>query len=477
MSGAEVLHAHSFRVTRSGDIHYHEDRVRDLLQEIEEEVERRPYGPVVRIEIEPAMPQEMRDLLIQEFRFESRDEPSTLAASDLYKVHWLVDMAGLSQIADLDIPELHFARFRGTPPLPAAGSVLAAVRERDWLLHHPYDAFEDTVERFLLEASEDPEVRAIKITLYRTAADSRVVEGLIRAAERGKEVVVLVELKARYDEERNIRWARRLESRGIHVIYGLPGLKTHAKTALVIRRERDGLRRYALVGTGNLNATTSAQYTDLAIVTADPAVTEDMHAFFNAMSGYTSFTAYRHLLVAPHGMLERFLELIRRETEHAKAGRGGLIRAKLNGLAEPEIIRALYHASQAGVRVDLVVRGICRLRPGVRGLSDNVRVISLLGRFLEHARIFHFGNAGEDEYYIGSADWRARNLRRRVEVVAPVFGAAGRARLDRILTTELEDPTGWALQPDGSYGRRSGVPFGAGQTAQERLMVAAAGSA
>lgn len=452
--GLEVIRAHSFRVTRSGDVRYDEDRARDLLQEIEEEVQKRPYSAVVRMEVERTMPRDMRDLLVQEFRFESRDEPSTLVESDLYDVDWLTDLAGLKEIAALDVAELKYPPFRGRALVPQDVHVFDAVRERDVLAHHPYDAFEGTVERFLVEAARDPDVLAIKVSLYRTNDRPRVVEALIEAAERGKQVVVLVELKARYDEERNIRWARRLEGAGIHVVYGLLGLKTHAKIALVVRREGERLQRYVLVGTGNLNAVTAGLYTDLALLTARETTGGDLHTLFNALSGYAAQTEYGELIVSPRHMLRRFVELIEREAEHAARGRGGLIRVKLNGLADTEIIRALYRASQAGVEADLIVRGICRLRPGVRGLSERIRVVSILGRFLEHARIFHFANGGADEYYIGSADWRGRNLRRRVEVVAPVVDPACRDRLDRILRTELADPAAWDLKPDGSYVRR-----------------------
>jgi polyphosphate kinase len=468
--GLELVRAHSFRVTRSGDVRYDEDRALDLLQEIEEEVQRRPFGSVVRMEVERTMPAELREFLLQEFRFESRDEPSMLWESDVYECDWLMDLSGLREIAALPLPELAFPPFRGRAPVDSGRSVFEVLRERDVLAHHPYDAFESTVERFLGEAVRDADVLAIKVALYRTGEPSRVLEALQDAAGRGKEVVVLVELKARYDEERNIQWARRLEAAGIHVVYGLLGLKTHAKIALVVRREGQALRRYALVGTGNLNAITAAQYTDFALLSARRELGEDLHALFNALSGYSAQIAYRRLMVSPRYMLGRFVELIQRETEHARRGRGGRIRAKMNGLADPLVVQALYQASQAGVAIDLVIRGVCTLRPGVRGLSERIRVISILGRFLEHGRVFHFGNAGHDEYYIGSADWRLRNLRHRVEVVSPVEDSAARAHLDHVLAVELANPTAWELRPDGSYARRSpGPSWGPGLSAQERL--------
>lgn len=473
--GLDVVRAHSFRVTRSGAIHYDEDRTPNLLQEVEEEIQKRPFGSVVRLEVERTMPQEMRELLIQEFRFESRDEPSTLGDSDVYEVDWLTDLSGLRAIADLPVPEMHFPAFNPETALDHGRSVFDVLAEGDVLLHHPYDAFETTVERFLVDSTADPSVQAIKVSVYRTGQRSRIVESLIEAAERGKQVVVLVELKARYDEERNIAWARRLEQAGIHVVYGLPGLKTHAKIALVVRRQRQGLRRYVLVGTGNLNAATARAYTDLALLSANPELGADVHDLFNALTGYSAQTDYRCILVSPAHMMRRFEELIEREIAHAQAGQGGRIRAKLNGLADEEIVCALYRASQAGVQIDLLVRGVCTLRPGVRGLSESIRVVSILGRFLEHARIFHFGNAGADEYFIGSADWRPRNLRRRVEVVTPVRDPGCTRRLDEILRTELDDPTAWELRPDGSYHRRSDVAFGAGAGAQERFMQRAAG--
>jgi polyphosphate kinase len=391
-------------------------------------------------------------------------------------VDWLLDLAGLKEIADLPIPELRFAPFDGRPLLPAGGSIFDRLKRQDVFAHHPYDAFEPTVERFLLESAADPDVLAIKVTLYRTSERSRIVEALLDAAERGKQVVVLVELKARYDEERNIQWAKQLESAGIHVVYGLLGLKTHAKIALVVRQEGGRMRRYELIGTGNLNAVTAQQYTDFSLLTANPELGTDLHTLFNALSGYAAQTAFARVIVSPSHMLRRFLELIHRETEHAREGHGGAIRAKLNGLADPEIIQALYRASQAGVEIDLVVRGVCRLRPGVAGLSDRIRVISILGRFLEHARVYHFHHAGADEYYIGSADWRQRNLRRRVEVVTPILDETARARLDEIFTVELADPTAWELRADGSYVRRSNVGHGCGESAQERFIAAAQGT-
>jgi len=341
------------------------------------------------------------------------------------------------------------------------------------LVHHPYDDFESTVQRLVLEAADDPDVVAIKQTLYRAGGRSAIVDALVRAASQGKEVFVFVELKARFDEERNIEWARKLEQAGIRVVYGLVELKTHAKIALVVRREAGRTRRYVHIGTGNYNAATATTYTDLGLLSADPDLGADLHDLFNELSSSSRppQTAFRRILVSPTFLTQRLLQLIAREAEHARKGdREARIRAKINGLADPEIIEALYRASQAGVEVALIVRGVCTLRPGVVGLSERIRVTSVLGRFLEHARIYHFANGGDPEYFIGSADWRPRNLRQRVEVVAPVSDPAARARLDSILELQLTDPTAWDLEPDGNYRRRSPESGADRRTSQERLL-------
>lgn len=402
--GMELLDAYTFRVTRSGEIHYDEAGTPDLLQEIAEEVQKRPYGPVVRLEVERAMPREMRELLLQEFRFESCCEVSELFEADVYEVDRLADLSRLTELAALPVPDLHYPPFRPAEPMEHDRSVFDVLRDRDVLVHHPYDSFDLSVERFLVEAAEDAEVLAIKATVYRTDERSRILDALAGAARRGKEVAVVVELKARADEERNIASARRLQAAGIDVVYGLVGLKTHAKIALVVRRENGVPRRYVHVGTGNLNGVTAGMYTDLSLLSSDPELGADLHDLFNALTGYSAPTAYRRLMVSPGHLLGRCLALIDREVQHARAGRPARIRAKMNGLTDGEIIGALYRAAQAGVEIDLVVRGPCRLRPGVRGLSERIRVVSAVGRFLEHARIFHFHNGGNDEYFIGSAD-------------------------------------------------------------------------
>jgi polyphosphate kinase len=470
--GRHVEAAHAFRITRSGDLELAEDGATNLLQIVDEETKRRPYGAVVRIEVEQTMPQAVRDLLLRELQFDEVGGVSTLGPGDLYEAEPFVDLGALKEIAGLPHPELQYPPFQGKAPFASDRSIFDLIQEGDVLVHHPYEAFEATVERFFAEAADDPAVVAIKLTLYRAGGRSRIVDALLRAAGAGKEVFVFVELKARFDEERNVDWARRLEEAGIHVVYGLVKLKTHCKTALVVRREGEVVRRYVHIGTGNYNAATAALYTDLGLLSADEELGADVNDLFNELSGSSGApeSPYRRLLVAPTHLLPRFLALIEREAEHARAGRGGRIRAKLNGLSDGEIIVALYRAAQAGVDIEISDRGLCRLRPGVPGLSERIRVVSVLGRFLEHARIYHFANGGSPEYYIGSADWRSRNLRRRVEVVAPVRHLAGQRRLDQILTADLEDPTAWELHADGSYERRRPVRNETPRGAQERMM-------
>ncbi len=470
--GRRVEAAYAFRLTRSGDLELDEQQATSLLRTIEEEAKRRPYGPAVRLELERAMPPALRELLLRELRFDAVDEVSTLGPGDVYEVDGLLDLGALREIAALPLGQLQYPAFHGRSPIAAGRSIFDFLGERDLLVHHPYDSFEATVERFLAEAAADPDVLAIKLTLYRAGGRSGVVDALLRAAQAGKEVFVFVELKARFDEERNIEWAKKLEEAGIHVVYGLVHLKTHAKTALVVRREPGAVRRYVHIGTGNYNAATAALYTDLGLLSSDEALGADLNDLFNELSGSSRApeTAYRRLLVAPTHMLPRFLALIEREAAHARAGRDARICVKINGLTDPEMIASLYRASQAGVAIDLIVRGVCSLRPGVAGLSERIRVISVLGRFLEHARIFYFANGGEPEYYIGSADWRPRNLRRRVEVVAPVRDPACRRRLDDILAAELADPMAWELCPDGGYQRRTPESAADRRSAQERLM-------
>jgi polyphosphate kinase len=465
--GRRVESVHCFRVTRIGDLDLDEDAADDLLDAVEEQVRRRPFAGVVRLEVERSMPPVMRDLLMRELQMVGGIRGTTPGAAGIYDVDGLLDPSGLMEIADLDRPELDYPPFDAGSPIPRQRPIFETLGERDVLVHHPYDAFEATTQRLFSEAAGDPDVLSIKATLYRMGTRSPVVEALIRAVEAGKEVDALVELKARFDEERNIEWVRKLERAGVHVVYGLVKLKTHSKLAMVVRRENGAVRRYVHIGTGNYNAATARLYTDLGLLSGDETLGADVNDLFNQLMGSSrpSQSGFRRLLVAPTTMLDRLLALIQREAEHARAGREGRIRAKINGLADTEVIDALYAASRAGSQVDLVVRGMCSLRPGVPGLSDGIRVVSILGRFLEHARIFHFHNGGDEEYFIGSADWRPRNLRRRLEVVTSVTDLAARQQLHRILDAELSDPTAWELSSDGSYVRRGG-----GKAAQQAFL-------
>lgn len=453
--GMEVVRAHVFRVTRSAELQLPRGRaVEDLLETVEAELEKRPFRPVVRLEVERTMPEATRRFLLRELQFEARDRVSVLGEEDLYPVDGLIDLRGLREVASLPFPELHYPPFEPRTPVDPGRPVFDVLREREVLVHYPFDSFEESVERFLVEASRDPDVFSIELALYRTDRSSRIVEALRQARQRGKRVVALVELTARFDEQRNTEWARYLQEAGIHVIYGVPGRKIHAKVALVVRREGDEFRRYTYIGTGNLNAATASAYTDLGLLTADPALGADVDDLFNVLSARSGKAEYRRLLVAPYNMRRRFVELIERETALAREGRGGHLRVKVNGLADREVIATLYRASRAGVKVELIVRGICSLRPGVPGLSENIRVYSILGRFLEHSRIFHFANGGDPEYFIGSADWRTRNLSRRVEAITPITDPEHRAELDRILEEQLAAPDAWELGSDGSYYRR-----------------------
>jgi polyphosphate kinase len=470
--GRLVEEVHPFRITRSGDIQVDEEGATNLMRAIEDEVQRRPFGSVVRIEIDHAMPQVMRELLERELSIEEAGAISTLSSADIFESEGLVDLGSLGELASLPVPELDYPKFKGREPIDPSRSIFDVLRERDVLVHHPYDSFASTVQRFIVEGADDPDVTTIKLTLYRSGSQSAIVDALTRAAKAGKDVSVFVELKARFDEERNIHWARKLEQAGIHVVTGLVRLKTHAKTALIVRREGKSVRRYVHIGTGNYNAATANFYTDLGLLSSRKELGADLNDLFNELTGSSGppQREFQQLLVAPTTMLKRFKKMIKREIEHAQAGRGGRIRVKLNGLADKKIIGSLYKASQAGVEIDLIIRGICSLRPGVPGLSERIRVISILGRFLEHARIYHFGNGGDDEYFIGSADWRPRNLRRRVEVVTQVQDPEACQRLDEILEAELDDPTAWQMRPDGSHERQPSATGVDTRSAQERLI-------
>ncbi|HEX6059726.1 MAG TPA: polyphosphate kinase 1, partial [Gemmatimonadaceae bacterium] len=465
-----VESAHCFRLTRGGDLDLSDSGVRDLLPAVEEAAHRRAVNPIVRIEVERGMPPLLRELLLAELGNERGSDGAPLTPSDVYEVDWPLDLRALGAIADLARPELRFAPFRARAPIDEARSIFDALRDGDVLAHHPWDSFEGTAGRLVSEAAEDPAVVAIKVTLYRVDNPSPVVEAMLRAAQAGKEVVAYVELRARFDESRNVAWVRRLERAGARLVYGKVGLKTHAKVMLVVRREEGRMRRYVHAGSGNYNSATSRLYTDISLLSADPTLGADISDFFNELTGTPGApqAVPRSCLVGPRHLLGPLLERVRREAAHAREGRGGRIRVKVNGLSDPEMIRALYDASRAGVEIDLVVRGICTLRPGVPGLSDRIRVVSVLGRFLEHSRIYHFGNGGADEYFIGSADLRPRNLRRRIEMLVPILDARRRTELDDLLSLYLTDPGAWELRPHGAYDRRTSADGVAGT--QERLL-------
>jgi polyphosphate kinase len=457
--GMEVTGWHAFRITRYSDLELARvDEAEDLLETIEEQVFQRRFGEVVRLEVQEGVPAALRALLLDELRED--DEPGTLNVGEPeeHETGPLLELGDLLAIALLDVPELRDPPF--TPVRPpelreGAGSIFDVVRAGDLLVHHPFDSFAATVEQFVEAAARDDNVLAIKLTLYRTSGETALVRALIEAAQRGKQVVVLIELQARFDEVNNITWARTLEGYGIHVVYGLPGLKTHTKTTLVVRREADGIRRYVHVGTGNYNSKTARLYTDVGLFTCSPSIGADMSDLFNALTGFSRQRLYRKLLVAPANMRQRFLALIEREAAFAAAGRPARIIAKMNALVDAETIQALYRASQAGVEIDLIVRGICCLRPGVPGASERIRVVSIVGRFLEHSRIFYFLNGGADEYYFGSADWMPRNFDRRVETVVPVEDPSLHPRLRSLLELCLSDNRqAWDLLPDGSYRQR-----------------------
>jgi polyphosphate kinase len=443
-----VVESHSpFRVTRNADLSLEEDEADDLLAAVELELRRRRFGRAVRLEIDETMDDDVREFLVGEL---------DLAPDDVYVIDGPLDLGGLWAVHALDRPALKdepwapVTQPRLAPAAPDEGvDVFAAIRDRDILVHHPYDSFATSVEAFIEQAAADPDVLAIKQTLYRTSGDSPIVEALIRAAERGKQVAVLVELTARFDEQANIAWARALERAGVHVVYGLVGLKTHTKTALVVREEGGGVVRYCHIGTGNYNPRTARLYEDLGLLTANADLGADLTDLFNYLTGYSRQDAYRKLLVAPIGLREALVELIRRE---AAAGADGRIVMKMNALADHRMIDELYEASQAGVSIDLIVRGICCLRPGVPGLSDNVRVRSIVGRYLEHSRIFAFGRRERRRYFIGSADLMTRNLDLRVEAVVPVEAEELQARLQEVLDVNLaDDELAWSLGADDEW--------------------------
>lgn len=470
-AGMVVEECHPFRVTRNADLSLEEEEADDLLAAVELELRRRRFGRAVRLEVHEGISEEMVDLLVRELDLEP---------SDVSYHSTLLDLTCLFELASLDRPDL---RDKPWPPVTAGRiataedadrSIFSVIRERPLLVHHPYESFASSTERFIAQAADDPRVQSIKMTLYRAGGDSPIARSLIRAAERGVQVAVLVELKARFDEATNVTWAKALERAGVHVVYGLVGLKTHAKCVLVVRNDEDGLRRYCHIGTGNYNSKTARLYEDVAYLTCDPDVGSDVSQLFNHLTGYSRANRYRSLLVAPREMRSQLLDLIEHESSFGADGR---IVVKLNSLVDPVLIEALYDASCAGVQIDLVARGICCLVPGVPGQSENIRVRSQLGRYLEHSRIVYFGHGempdGEGEskplYLIGSADWMERNLDRRIEVLVPVTHPKHRAWLDTVLDMVLaEDSVRWELDADGVWHRRGPADFPDGD-AQERF--------
>ncbi|AVZ39643.1 RNA degradosome polyphosphate kinase [Dietzia sp. JS16-p6b] len=446
--GMEVVEHHVFRVTRNADMEVEEDRDEDLLQALERELARRRFGSAVRLEIAEDMTSRMLRILQHELDVDSED---------VIRFSGLLDLTGLWQLHGLDLPDLKDpAMVPATPPAfgerETARNIFASLQEGDVLVEHPYDSFATTVQRFIEQAAADDNVLAIKQTLYRTSGDSPIVNALVDAAAAGKQVVALVEIKARFDEQNNIRWARELEQAGVHVVYGLLGLKTHCKTCLVVRKEGDRLQRYAHIGTGNYNPKTARLYEDVGLFTADEDVVSDLTDLFNHLTGFSNVSKYRRLLVAPEGIRSGIIERIDREIGFAAEGREAGIRLKANALVDEQIIDALYRASQAGVQVDIVVRGICALRAGVPGLSENIHVRSILGRFLEHSRILNF--RGADEVLIGSADMMHRNLDRRVEVMTTVTDPRLKVQIHRILDSALDPATrSFHLRPDATWAR------------------------
>ncbi|MCX7978446.1 MAG: polyphosphate kinase 1 [Bdellovibrionaceae bacterium] len=455
----QVIDVMPFRITRNADSDSGDDGAEDLLETIAEELRQRRFAEVVRLEHGPNPDPWMLQFLKDEL--EITDE-------DIYEHPGVLDYSDLIQIANLAIPHLRYPSHQPVTPLAftdESASIFQVIRHSDQLIHHPYESFTSTVERFIREASRDPKVLAIKMTLYRTGDESPFVRSLIRAAEAGKQVVCLIELKARFDEERNIFWARALENAGVHVVYGVVGLKTHAKTALVVRQEAEGIRCYVHLGTGNYNSATARFYTDMGLLTCNEEIAHEVVEFFHFLTGRSLKKDYKHLLVAPLTMFAKFKAMVEREGEHAKAGRPARIIAKFNNMEENDIALALYEASQKGCPIDLIVRGFCCLRPGVKGLSENIRVMSVIGRFLEHSRIFYFRNGAKDpldgEFYIGSVDWMYRNLHSRVETVVPVLDRHAREKIWETLQFCLNDRRQtWDMDSEGRYTQRTGGDVG-----------------
>jgi polyphosphate kinase len=478
--GMIIQDYHLFRVTRNADLEVEEDEADDLLLAIEQELRKRRVGKsAVRLEIHASTPEEIKRRLMQDLELE---------AIDVYEVEGLLGHRDLFYFLSLPCSELKDPQWSPVTPqwvkqiqeirnnaeegeIPEGGDIFSVIRQGDLLVHHPYQSFSATVQEFITQAAYDPKVQAIKMTLYRTSGDSPIIKALIAAAENGKQVAALVELKARFDEENNILWARKLEQAGVHVVYGLVGLKTHTKILLVVRQEDKKIRRYFHIGTGNYNPKTAKLYTDLGLLSCQEELGADLTDLFNFLTGYSRQKSYRKLLVAPVSLRKRMTEMILREAEHCRKGKTGRIVAKMNALVDSKIIAALYEAARAGVKIDLIIRGICCLRPGIEGVSENIRVISVIGRFLEHSRIFYFQNDGNAEVYIGSADWMTRNLTRRVEAVTPIEDGNIAQELQEILGIMLSDNRqAWELQQDGSYIQRKPGDNGQEQGTQPTLM-------
>lgn len=463
----QVLSVMPFRITRSADTARDEDDAEDLIELIEEELRQRRFAEVVRLEHGPKPDPWMLKFLIEELE---------LTDDDLYELEEEIDLIELNQIADLNIPQLKFDPWvPRVPPIFAeeTNSIFSILRRQDVLVHHPYESFSATVEKFINQAVDDQYVLAIKMTLYRTGDNSPIVKSLIRAAEEGKQVVCLIELKARFDEERNIYWAQALENAGVHVVYGVVGFKTHAKTALVVRKDSDMIRCYAHIGTGNYNASTAKFYTDVGLLTSRESVTQEIVELFNYLTGHSLKKDYKHLLIAPINMSQRFKAMIEREAEHGAAKRPAQIMAKFNSMEESDISQSLYEASQKGVQIDLMVRGFCCLKAQVPGLSDNIRVTSIIGRFLEHSRIFYFRNGKtnplEGDFFIGSADWMYRNFYGRVECIVPIYDLAIKEKLWEILQISLNDQRqAWDMTAKGDYKQRKSDESAVGS--QQQLM-------
>ena len=468
--GMEIEDYYTFRITRNADLELEEEESENLLESMEQELLRRKFGPPVRLEVASDIGSELLNRLKLEL---------SIREEDISRYKEPLDLTGLNRIADLDRPELKFVPFRNQVVRElrevdpdSNEEFFAAIKRNEILLHHPYDSFNSSVVRFLEAAATDPNVLAIKQTLYRTSGDSPIVNALIEAAEAGKQVLAVIEIRARFDEQANVRWARKLEDVGVHVVYGLVGFKTHAKLSLVVREEGNTVRRYSHVGTGNYNPKTARMYEDLGILSADDELGEDLNKLFNQLSGFAPQYSYNRLLVAPRTIRSGLLEKINREIENKKAGKHAFIRLKLNSLLDEEFVEALYRASIADVEIDLVIRGICSLLPGIPGVSENIRVRSVLGRFLEHSRIFHFANGGDDEIYIGSADLMDRNLNRRVESLVQITRPEHKKDLIKVFDLYLSSTTsGWHLLPTGKWLKVDKAPDGSPLNDLQAVMI------